>query len=237
MAPDVTFQLARNRPVGKLSPTLSSFLALFFLVAVAGDAAPPFPGADGFIQKNCAVCHNSSAPAARLDLAKLTYEPASPDNFATWVKVHDRVAAGEMPPAPIPRPPAESLSRFTNGLSAALTAYEHSVAAERGCAGLRRLNAYEYENALRDLLGVPWVQIKSKLPQDGEAWRYNKVGAALDVSHVQLARYMSSADYALREAMAAKLVQPPKATTRIYARQEPRFATSGRAKATPAPTA
>ena len=110
---------------------------------------------------------------------------------------------------------------FTKGLSAALTAYEHKVAAERGRAGLRRLNAYEYENALRDLLGVPWVQIKSKLPQDGEAWRYNKVGTALDVSHVQLARYMSSADYALREAMAAKLVQPPVATTRVYARQEP----------------
>jgi hypothetical protein len=32
---------------------------------------------------------------------------------------------------------------------------------------------------------------------------------------------MSSADYALREAMAAKLVQAPTTTTRIYARQEP----------------
>ena len=34
-------------------------------------------------------------------------------------------------------------------------------------------------------------------------------------------RYMSSADYALREVLAAKLVQPPTTTTRIYARQEP----------------
>src|SRR5438046_4133750 len=120
-----------------------------------------------------------------------------------------------MPPAPIPRPSAASLTQFIDGLSAALTAYERSVATERGRAGLRRLNAYEYENSIRDLLNVPWVQIKSKLPQDGEAWRYNKVGTALDVSHVQLSRYMSSADYALREAMAAKLVQPPTAPTRI----------------------
>jgi hypothetical protein len=49
-------------------------------------------------------CHSSSAPAARLDLTKLSYEPTNPDNFATWVKVHDRVSAGEMPPSPIPRP-------------------------------------------------------------------------------------------------------------------------------------
>jgi hypothetical protein len=184
-------------------------------------AIPPFAGANTFIQKNCAGCHNSSTPAARLDLTKLSYEPSNLDNFATWVKVHDRVSAGEMPPAGMPRPPVESLKQFVNGLSGALTAYERTVATERGRAGLRRLNAYEYENALRDLLNVPWVQIKSKLPQDGEAWRYNKVGTALDVSHVQLSRYMSSADYALREAMAARLVQPPTATTRIYARQEP----------------
>ena len=70
-------------------------------------AGPPFAGADAFIQKNCAACHNSSAPAARLDLTKLAYEPGNPDNFATWVKVHDRVSAGEMPPAPIARPSAD----------------------------------------------------------------------------------------------------------------------------------
>ena len=184
-------------------------------------AFPPFAGADAFIQKNCAACHNSSAPAARLDLTKLGYEPGNPDNFATWVKVHDRVSAGEMPPAPMPRPSAESLTQFVNGLNTALTAYEHALAAERGRAGLRRLNAYEYENSIRDLLNSPWAQIKTKLPQDGESWRFNKIGTALDVSHVQLARYMSSADYALRQAMAAKLVQTPTATTRIYARQEP----------------
>jgi hypothetical protein len=193
--------------------------ALFSATVVA--ATPPFAGADAFLQKNCATCHNSTAPAARLDLNKLAYEPANPDNFATWVKIHDRVAAGEMPPRGVPRPPAESQTQFLNGLSSALTTYERGVIAERGRAGLRRLNAYEYENAIRDLLNTPWVQIKSKLPQDGESWRYNKVGSALDVSHVQLSRYMSSADYALREAMAAKLVQPPTTTTRIYARQEP----------------
>jgi hypothetical protein len=65
------------------------------------------------------------------------------------------------------------------------------------------------------------VQIKSKLPQDGITARFNKTGGTLDVSHIQLARYMSAADYALREAIAAHLVRPPSSVTRIYARQEP----------------
>ena len=79
-------------------------------------APVPFAGGDAFIQKNCASCHNATAPAAKLDLTKLSYEPASPDNFATWVKVHDRVSAGEMPPAGIPRPAAASITPFIDGL-------------------------------------------------------------------------------------------------------------------------
>jgi len=108
------------------------------------------------------------------------------------------------------RPQDASLNGFVKGLNTALTTDEQRGTSERGRAGLRRLNAYEYENAIRDLLHVPWVQIKSKLPQDGESWRYNKVGTALDVSHVQLVRSMSSAEYALREAVAANWYSRPR---------------------------
>src|SRR5579871_3403594 len=157
----------------KFSHTAPILLLTSFLAAAGAAATSPFPGAEVFVRKNCIACHSSSAPAARLDLSKLSYEPGNPDNFATWVKVHDRVSSGEMPPAPIPKPPAESVTQFVNGLTNALIGYEGKVTAERGRAGLRRLNAYEFENALRDLLNVPWIQIKAKLPQDGEAARYN----------------------------------------------------------------
>jgi hypothetical protein len=197
-------------------------LSGIFAGAFQVTAEPSFSGV--FIGKNCVSCHSATVHSGGLDLTKLAFEPSNPDNFATWVKVHDRVSAGEMPPKPMPRPEAESLTRFVDGLSAALAGYERTVVAERGRAGLRRLNSYEYENALRDLLAVPWVQIKGKLPQDGEAYRFNKIGSALDVSHIQLSRYMSSADYAMREAMASKLVHPEPATIRIYARQEPGLA-------------
>ena len=224
------FRGCQGRLVRKQILPLAVFpLAVVFLTVFGRGAsvsgAPPFAGADAFIQQNCTICHNaangiSNAPG-RLDLTNLAYDPTNSDNFNTWIKIYDRVSAGEMPPAGMPRPPADSLSQFEEGLAGALTGYERGVIAERGRAGLRRLNAYEYENAIRDLFNVPWVQIKGKLPQDGEAFRYNKIGGALDVSHVQLSRYMSSADYAMREAMAARLVQPPTTITRIYARQEP----------------
>lgn len=201
--------------------TIKSLLLASLMPAFAKAATPPIAGAEAFLTKNCAPCHNTRNAAARLDLTTLTYDPAQRDNFDTWVKIHDRVSAGEMPPAGLPRPEAAALRQFVAGLDQALSSHERKITAERGRAGLRRLNSYEYENAIRDLLGVPWAQIKSKLPQDGEAFRYNKAGSALDVSHVQLARYMATADYALRQAMSAKLTQTAPAVRRIYARQEP----------------
>jgi mono/diheme cytochrome c family protein len=190
----------------------------------ASKAAAPFAGADAFLRKNCTMCHGSAAPQAGLDLTKLAYEPTNPDNFGKWVKIHDRVSAGEMPPAGLPRPAEASLRGFIDGLAGTLTKFEESANAQSGRSGLRRLNAYEYENAIRDLLDTPWVPIKDNLPQDGIANRFNKTGTALDVSHVQMARYLSTAQLAMREAIASKLVQPKTTITRIYAREEPSLA-------------
>lgn len=193
----------------------------FLITLVAGVTVGTMPGADAFVSRNCVGCHNSRSAAAKLNLETLTYDFQNPENQAAWVKVHDRVAKGEMPPAPIPRPDVTSVRQYLGGLRGELTAWGAKVKQERGRAGLRRLNAYEYENAIRDLLAVPWVQVRSKLPQDGEAYRYNKSGGALDVSHVQMARYLGAVDGAMREAMGVELGKQPSTIHRIYARQEP----------------
>lgn len=63
-------------------------------------------------------------------------------------------------------------------------------------------------------------RIKDKLPEDGEANRFNKIGDALDVSHVQMARYLAAADYALREVLAKNTQQPKSTTQRFYTRED-----------------
>src|SRR5947208_13126247 len=63
-----------------------------------------------FIEKYCAGCHDRATKAGALDLTALNYPPDNVDNFARWVKVHDRLKAGEMPPKDEERPPAGELS-------------------------------------------------------------------------------------------------------------------------------
>jgi hypothetical protein len=183
-------------------------------------AERPFDGAELFIEQHCVACHDSSEKSGNLDLESLEFQASDVDNFVRWIKVFDRVSAGEMPPESETRPDEEVLSAFTTQLSNVLSESEQRRYAREGRAGLRRLNRYEYENAIRDLLNVPWAQIKDKLPEDGEAYRFNKTGHALDVSHVQMARYMSSAEHAMLEAVRAVWNRPEAATRKFYARDE-----------------
>src|SRR5579864_1065097 len=173
-----------------------------------------------FIGKYCADCHDDASAKSGLDLVHQSTDLGNPNTFETWVKVHDKVEAGEMPPKKKPRPEPTDLHAFIAGLTADLSATEDAWIRENGRAMKRRLNRYEYENTVRDLLGLPWIQIKERLPEDGEKYRFNKIGEALDVSYVQLSRYMNTADYALRAAMSEQLEHPALVTNRYYARDE-----------------
>src|SRR5436190_787358 len=173
-----------------------------------------------FLEKHCFECHDGDTKKGGLDLTELKFDPANSTNFSTWVLVHDRVSNGEMPPKKKARPDSADVEAFIKSLASALTEAEEARAVKEGRATQRRLNRYEYENALRDLLHAPWLQVRNSLPEDGEANRFNKSGDALDVSHVQMARYLGAADYALRQAMATQAERPQTKVQRFYARDQ-----------------
>src|ERR1043166_9529448 len=105
-----------------------------------------------FLEQHCVECHDTDTKKGGLDLDLLKFDPANATNFSTWVLVHDRVRNGERPPKKKPRPDPEQADAFTKSLASALTEAERARTDQEGRATQRRLNRYEYENALRDLL-------------------------------------------------------------------------------------
>jgi mono/diheme cytochrome c family protein len=178
---------------------------------------------DAFLEAHCYACHNSTTKKANLDLTALKPDFADEQTFATWVKVHDRVRDGEMPPKSMPQPEANARAGFLKAIAAPMIAADAARIRREGRAVLRRMNRHEYENTLRDLLGAPWLQVKELLPEDGERHRFNKSGEALGVSHVQISRYLTAAEYALREVIARSQKQPETLTKRYYARDQRAF--------------
>jgi hypothetical protein len=186
----------------------------------SANAAAPIRGTEAFIQSHCSECHDSATREAGLDLTTLAFDPTDRANLALWVRIHDRARVGEMPPDYQPRPKAAEIESFATVVGEAISKFERATATREGRSVQRRLNRYEYENALRDLLDAPWLAIRDKLPQDGEAYHYNKVGDSLDASHIQIARFMAAADYAMRQVMSAAFERPKSSTRRYYARDE-----------------
>jgi hypothetical protein len=198
------------------------FVEVSLLMAFAGSSmAAGLPAASrAFLEQHCLECHDPETKKGGLDVTGLKLDPVNSTNFSTWVLLHDRVDTGEMPPRKKARPDPLAKEGFLKHLASSLTEAEQVRISREGRAVQRRLNRYEYENALRDLLHTPWLQVRDSLPEDGEAHRFNKVGEALDVSHVQMARYLQAADYALRQSMATHAQRPETRVQRYYARDQ-----------------
>lgn len=173
------------------------------------------------LQTQCADCHSGESSEASLDLTQLMQGGVTEASLDRWVQIYDRMDAGEMPPEkPLDAAQLEMLHR--EFLPELVRLDQHRINT-LGRTTYRRMNRLEFENRMRSLLEAPWLQIKSILPDDSISYRFNKVGEALDVSHVNVARYMQAVDYALREVTENRLEPLPSTQRKFYAREQPIF--------------
>ena len=188
-------------------------VAVGILVALpsVASAAPPAK----FFDAHCTACHDADSKKGGLDLTALKFDPASAENFALWVKVHDRIAAGEMPPKNKPRPTAADVAAATKALHDDLVAAERTAAARDGKTRLRRMTRAEYENTVRDLFDLPGIPLQIDLPPDGQVHGFDRNADALDLSHVNLAKYLEAADRVLDTAIATRPTAPKPIRQRI----------------------
>ncbi|MCZ6672356.1 MAG: DUF1587 domain-containing protein, partial [Verrucomicrobia bacterium] len=174
-----------------------------------------------FLDNHCLSCHDSVEEKGDLDMENLAFDLQDSDVFKTWVKIHDRADHGEMPPKKKKRPDPTDLKRFLKAIANPMSKADRERALTFGRATVRRLNRFEYENTLRHILKAPWLQVANRLPEDGTAHLFNKVGNRLDVSYVQMAKFLETAEYAVRTAMNAAAF--PSETKKFYAREEPQM--------------
>jgi len=161
----------------------------------------------GFFNSHCYQCHDDNDSKGGLDLYNLSTDLSDPGTMQKWVRIYDRVAAGEMPPEDEPAPDDATRQRFAGALAPPLTE-AHSQT--KGTV-LRRLNRREYQNTLNDLFGTH-LDLAGTLPEDGRSHEFDTVGEALGLSSVQLRRYLEAID-AVLDASIAKTVGKPSAKT------------------------
>jgi mono/diheme cytochrome c family protein len=142
------------------------------------------------LDEYCVACHNQRSKTAGLAFDAL--DLAEVDAHApVWEKTIRKVRAGMMPPPGRRRPSPAATEALASWLERTLDEAA-ARAPNPGRVGLRRLNRFEYGNAVEDLLGIR-VDVNALLPKDEEADGFDNVATALRVSPSFLDQYISAA--------------------------------------------
>ena len=215
--------------LARRSVCASAILGLFLLgFANTGTGAEqPDPSFDSsiqpFLKKNCYGCHNQKLRTADLDLTGLKALADDPDH---WEKVSHRIQDGTMPPKPLPRPPAEDMSRVLAWIREGLDQMEQTAKPDPGRVTARRLNRAEYNNTVRDLLGVEFGPADD-FPQDDSGYGFDNIGDVLSLSPVLMEKYLKAAESVVRtalngpEKMKPVLLRAQPARSEVELRQAP----------------
>lgn len=187
---------------------------LVFAFCFASTALAGVENPNAFIEQHCADCHDATDKKGGLDLTALKADFTNAENFVRWVKVHDAIAGGGMPPKKKARPPAGDAAVVTKWLRDSLVAAEQARMQD-GRTRIRSLTRGGYENTMRDLLDMPGLALAGDLPPDGSAHGFDNNSDALHISHVNLAKYVEAAGHTLHLAIATQPQAPVLRKTRL----------------------
>lgn len=157
---------------------------LLILVWAGSLAGAQDPRVVAILQKNCNGCHSEKMKAGGLSLAGLEIDTP------VWEKVLDKLSTGRMPPLGAPQPAKSDVAYITAWIEG--RPGWTRAGSEPGRVTSRRLNRAEYNNTVRDLLGVT-LRPADEFPLDDAGYGFDTVGDVLSVSPMLIEKYMAAA--------------------------------------------
>ncbi len=157
-----------------------------------------------FLESYCFGCHGVEKAKAEVDFETL---PRDTDVFKDrdlWERVRDLVAEKEMPPSKSSQPASEERMAFLELLDLEMDRLDCSQMANPGRVTVRRLNRTEYDNTMRDLLGVDFKPSED-FPLDEVGYGFDNIGDVLSLSPILLEKYLNAAESVVTNAILSEL--------------------------------
>jgi mono/diheme cytochrome c family protein len=156
--------------------------------------------APAFLAQHCKACHTGDKPKGKFRIDSLTQDFNDKTNRDHWLAALEQVKSGAMPPEGKPRPAEKDVAALAEWINGRVAAAETARNAAQGRVPIRRLNRAEYENTVRDLLGVD-LDLKDQLPPDTAVNGFDNGAEALHVSSFLMEQYLEAADKVLDAAI------------------------------------
>jgi hypothetical protein len=159
----------------------------------------------------CVRCHGGDKPRAGLALDVYKDDAPIAKNRQVWEKVAKRLRSQEMPPRRVKQPTEAERAQLLTWLDAELGAIDCKLERDPGRVTIRRLNRAEYNNTIRDLVGVKF-QPAADFPADDVGYGFDNIGDVLSLPPLLLEKYLSAAEKIIDAAF-----QAPELRKRILA--------------------
>lgn len=144
----------------------------------------------------CLDCHDQDTTNGH-DFSRLTFQLDNKDTFRLWVKIHDQIESGAMPPKKkAPLEPSKK-SRVINFLKNEITTRSREEQKRFGRAGIRRLSNLEFQNSIHDLFGIS-IPLLDFLPGESQSG-FTTLANTQDISAFHITQYMKAIDIVLEE--------------------------------------
>lgn len=153
-----------------------------------------------FVAGNCIGCHGYKKQKNGLNLESFETVASLTDDHERWAEVVRKLRAREMPPEEEPQPSEHTRQAVAGWLSRELDRIDRLTPPDPGRVTARRLNRAEYNNTVRDLLGVD-VRPADDFPQDDAGYGFDNIADVLSLSPVLMEKYVSSAEKVSRVAL------------------------------------
>jgi hypothetical protein len=179
--------------------------------AAGGERLLTLAEQNALVGEYCIRCHNYDDYKGGMEL-ELFEAARAHEDIELAEKMIRKLRAGQMPPQGEPRPDFETAQAMAASLEA--TVDSHSDYSP-GWRGLHRLNRAEYQNVVRDLVGVE-LDASEFLPTDDSSNGFDNQAGALGLSPALLQAYLSAAGEISRLAL-GEATAPTQATYRVAA--------------------
>ncbi|MCS7045195.1 MAG: DUF1592 domain-containing protein [Gemmataceae bacterium] len=175
-------------------------------VAAQGKGSPALPPAAlAYLAKHCYACHGAEKQRAGLALHVYQDEAGVLKDRKRWNAVVQMVTSGEMPPPERPRPKLEETEAFLQIIGGIFEKHDRQARRDPGRVTMRRLNRTEYNNTIRDLVGVDFNPADD-FPADDVGYGFDNIGDVLTISPLLMERYLAAAEAIIARAI---VVGPP----------------------------
>ena len=166
--------------------------------------APPAEGFDSllkpFLADNCYSCHGNKKQEKELNFEAFSSPQSFVQHRERWEEVVRKLRGAEMPPIEEEQPDEEQRQAVATWVERELDRIDRETPPDPGRVTARRLNRTEYNNTIRDLLGID-PKPADDFPQDDAGYGFDNIADVLSLSPVLMEKYVTAADRVARLAL------------------------------------